>query len=497
MIAEQLKKSILQAAIQGKLTQQLPEDGDARDLQKEIKKEKARLIKDGKIKKEKPLPEITEDEIPFEIPENWCWVRFGFIFSIGSASRVHQKDWRTSGVPFYRAREIAKLSEQGYVDNELFIDNDFYEKLKTESGVPKIGDLMVTGVGTLGKTYIVNENDQFYYKDASVLCVTNLGNINPNFFKYFMESQFMMDQINSNSSGTTVSTLTISRFGEYLFSLPPLSEQERIVEQLNDIFMKINKLKNDEVRLEELQKSFPKKMKDAILQYAIQGKLTKQLPEDGDAKDLLKEIQTEKEKLIKEGKINKEKSLPKITEDEIPFEIPENWCWVRFGNLVNFRIGKTPQRNNGRFWGQDYHWVSIADMKPDGLISETKEKISGIALNEVFKKTLVPAGTLLMSFKLTIGRVSILDINAVHNEAIISILPYKNEENIARNYYFKILPLISTTGNFKSAIKGKTLNSTSINNLLIPLPPLAEQKRIVARIEELLPLCEELSSLES
>jgi len=487
MIAEQLKKSILQAAIQGKLTQQLPEDGDARDLLKDIRKEKARLIKEGKIKKEKPLPEITEDEIPFEIPENWCWVRFGFIFSIGSASRVHQKDWRTSGVPFYRAREIAKLSEQGYVDNELFIDNDFYEKLKTESGVPKIGDLMVTGVGTLGKTYIVNENDQFYYKDASVLCVTNLGNINPIFFKYFMESQYMMDQINSNSSGTTVSTLTISRFGEYLFSLPPLSEQELIVEQLNDIFMKINKLKNDEAKLEELQKSFPKKMKDAILQYAIQGKLTQQLPEDGDARDLLKEIQKEKARLIKEGKIKKEKPLPQITDEEIPFEIPENWCWVRLGEVVIKNLGGgTPSKSNPEYWNGGIPWASVKDLNCKFLDS-TQDSISEDGLINS-SSNLIPAGNLIVCTRMGLGKIVYSKIDVAINQDLRAIiLP----ENISKWYVYYFYLTLNFAG------KGATVKGVSIeelSNILLPLPPIKEQKRIVERIEEILP---EIGKLEN
>ena len=494
MIAEQLKKSILQAAIQGKLTQQLPEDGDARDLLKDIQKEKARLIKEGKIKKEKPLPEITEDEIPFEIPENWCWVRFGVIFSIGSASRVHQKDWRPSGIPFYRAREIAKLSEQGYVDNELFIDNDFYEKLKSESGVPKIGDLMVTGVGTLGKTYIVKETDQFYYKDASVLCVTNLGNINPNFFKYFMESQFMMDQINSNSSGTTVSTLTISRFGEYLFSLPPLSEQERVVEQLNDLLLKINKLKNDEIKLEELQKSFPKKMKDAILQYAIQGKLTQQLPEDGDARDLLKDIQKEKVRLIKEGKIKKEKPLPEITEDEIPFEIPENWFWVRLGELsalITDGTHKTP----------DYQTKGISFLSVQNISSGEFDlsKIKYISEREhslLTQRCKPEYGDILFCRIGTLGKPIINTLNFDFS-IFVSLALIKLVNMDCNRYLVKYLssPSMEQWIEINKVGGGTHTNKINLRDLhMVPIPfsPIAEQKRIVKKIEDLLLLCKKL-----
>ena len=231
-------------------------------------------------------------------------------------------------------------------------------------------------------------------------------------------------------------------------------------------------------------------LKNSIFQLAIQGKLVEQREEERTAKELLEKIKAEKEKLIKEGKIKKTKPLPEITEDEVPFDIPESWEWVRFGEMVNFNMGKTPPRSEPKYWKDDYNWVSIADMIANGYIHETKEKISEIALNEKFKKSLVSKGTLLMSFKLTVGRVSILDIDAVHNEAIISIYPYADLEESIRNYLFTMLPLLSTYGETKGAIKGKTLNSTSLNNLLIPLPPLEEQKRIVEKIEELMPYVE-------
>lgn len=232
----------------------------------------------------------------------------------------------------------------------------------------------------------------------------------------------------------------------------------------------------------------PQELKNSILQLAIQGKLVEQRPEEGTAEELYQQIQAEKQALIKAGKIKKEKPLPEITEDEKPFDIPESWKWVKFGEIVNYNMGKTPPRAEEQWWGNEFPWVSIADMPESGHIKSTKEAVSTIAIKEKFGEKISPAGTLIMSFKLTVGRVSILDIDAVHNEAIISIFPIVDNENTLQSYLFEILPLISQNGDSKDAIKGRTLNSTSINNLLIPLPPLAEQKRIVAKIEELLPL---------
>lgn len=180
------------------------------------------------------------------------------------------------------------------------------------------------------------------------------------------------------------------------------------------------------------------------------------------------------------------KNVTPIVEEEIPFDIPSSWKWCKFGELVDCSMGKTPPRAEPVWWQNDIHWVSISDMKDYGHISYTKEMVSQKALEEKFGG-ISTKGTLLMSFKLTVGRTSILDIDAVHNEAIISIYPYVDTENYFRDYLFYILPIVTQWGDSKNAIKGKTLNSKSIANLMIPLAPLNELQRIVAKIEELLP----------
>lgn len=235
----------------------------------------------------------------------------------------------------------------------------------------------------------------------------------------------------------------------------------------------------------------PQELRNSILQRAIEGKLVEQRAEEGTGEELYKIIQEEKKKLIKEGKIKKQKTLDEIKEEEIPFDIPKNWKLVRLGEVISFKIGKTPPRSEIQWWKHQIPWVSIADMKENGFIKETKEGISTEALEQKFSNSISQKGTLLMSFKLTVGRVSILNIDAVHNEAIISIYPIIDNEDTFKLFLFKILPLVSQSGDKKNAIKGKTLNSVSINNLLIPLSPLAEQKRIVDKIEELMPLIDD------
>ena len=255
---ENLKKSILQEAVQGKLVPQDPSDEPAEALLERIRVEKQRLIKEGKVKKDKRESVIfrrdnshyekldgvaccIDDELPFEIPENWCWCRLKSIVNVVSARRVHQSDWRSEGVPFYRAREIGKLADTGSVDNELFITEAQYTEFSS-SGVPHPGDLMVTAVGTLGKTYIVKDGDRFYYKDASVICFENFGKINPAYLKLLMYSPYMEEQIKQNSAGTTVGTITIVKANEYLIPLPPLMEQQRIVDQTERLQIHIDKL---------------------------------------------------------------------------------------------------------------------------------------------------------------------------------------------------------------------------------------------------------------
>ena len=230
-------------------------------------------------------------------------------------------------------------------------------------------------------------------------------------------------------------------------------------------------------------------LKNSILQLAIEGKLVPQDPTDEPASVLYEQIQTEKNRLIKEGKIKAPKKNGRINPAEPPFEIPASWIWVKLGEIADFPMGKTPSRNNIEYWGKDYPWVSIADLIDGSEINHTKEMISDKACTEVFKKRISSKGTLLMSFKLTIGKTSILGMDAFHNEAIISVIPYLDTSRIMTNYLFKILSYLTTfTTDAKEAIKGKTLNSTSLYNILIPLPPLSEQNRIVDKIEELEPL---------
>lgn len=249
-IIKDTKSKILDLAIRGQLVPQNPDDETASVLLGRIRAEKEELIKQGKSKRDKKESIIFKgDDNSYydDIPDGWEICYLGELFNVCSAKRVKQSDWRTEGVPFYRAREIVKLSNNDFVDNELYISEDHYQQVKKEYGIPQPGDLMVSGVGTIGKVYVVKDTDHFYYKDASVLCFENRnGIIDSQYAKYMLMSEFIQNQMRENSKGTTVDTITISAAMNYICFVPPANEQKRIVSAIEQI---LNHLKIIELAL--------------------------------------------------------------------------------------------------------------------------------------------------------------------------------------------------------------------------------------------------------
>ncbi len=485
MNAQQLKNSILQEAIMGKLVPQDPNDEPASVLLDKIREEKKRLVKEGKLKK-KDLEEtpISEDERPFEIPESWEWVRIKTIFDVCSARRVHEKDWRTSGIPFYRAREIGKLADNGFVDNDLFIDQQLYDEF-SQSGVPKEGDLMITAVGTLGKVYIVKEGEIFYYKDGSVLCMENKWRINPQYAKYVIESPVFINQYIGESQGTTVATLTMVRVNQYLFPLPPLAEQKRIVAKIEELLPKIDEYGKAQEALDKLNEELPEKLKKSILQEAIEGRLVPQDPNDEPASVLLDKIRKEKARLVKEGKLKK-KDLEEtpIEENEIPFKIPESWEWCKLGTIAAL-IGGFAFKSH-EYTSSGSRVIRISDITENGFINKN---IVRFPFTDKLSQYVILEGDILMA--MTGGTVG--------KSLYVKYLP---EETMLLNQRVALIrPNIVFTDYIDYVIKSQHIqgiiteakNSTNDNismgdifNFPIPLPPLSEQKRIVAKIEELM-----------
>ena len=516
MNGKQLKNSILQWAIQGKLVPQDPNDEPASVLLERIRKEKERLIKEKKIKKDKNASIIfrgddnsyyekflatgevkcIDEEISFEIPSSWEWTRIGNIFN--HASGKQQSSSNKSGGTPQKFITTSNLYWGYFVLDNVKVMNFTEEEIKTCSATK--GDLLVCEGGAgYGRSAIWN-------KDYDICLQNHIHRLRPcinGICEYVYHFIYLLKESNSLVSvGTAMPGLSANRLKGLLLPFPPLSEQKRIVAKLVELRPLVEKYSKVQNCLDELNVAINDKLKKSILQEAIQGKLVPQIVEEGASQELLEQIKQERLKLVKEGKLKKsvltdsiifkgddnkyyEQIGGKVVDitDDIPFEIPQTWKWCRFGTIVKMRIGKTPSRGEQIYWSNGTHnWVSISDMVEGGTIKTVKEKVSDMAVNEIFKCYPSPKGSLLMSFKLTVGRTSILGIDAYHNEAIITIVPYADVDIIFRVYLFYILPTISNSGDSKDAIKGKTLNGKSLNSLLIPLPPLLEQKRIVAKI---------------
>ena len=519
MNGKQLKNSILQWAIQGKLVPQDPNDEPASVLLERIRKEKERLIKEKKIKKDKNASIIfrgddnsyyekflatgvvkcIDDEIPFEIPQGWEWCRLcNLSLLIEDCPHSTVKD-EGHGYPLIRTPNIG-FGELLLTSVHRVSENVYHKR--NVRAVPQPNDLIFAREAPAGNIAVIKENEKVCLGQRTVLIRPILSAVYSKYLAYYILSPQSQQNLIGRSTGTTVAHVNLSSFRPYIIALPPLAEQHRIVTRIEELLPLVEKYNQAQCGLDSLNESIKEQLKKSILQEVIQGRLVPQISEEGTAQNLLEQIKQEKQKLVKEGKLKKsvltdsiifkgddnkyyEQIGGKVVDitDDIPFEIPQTWKWCRFGTIVKMRIGKTPSRGEQIYWSNGTHnWVSISDMVEGGTIKTVKEKVSDMAVNEIFKCYPSPKGSLLMSFKLTVGRTSILGIDAYHNEAIITIVPYADVDNIFRDYLFYILPTISNSGDSKDAIKGKTLNGKSLNSLLIPLPPLLEQKRIVAKI---------------
>ena len=452
MTPQELKNSILQLAIQGKLVEQRPEEGTAGELFARIQEEKQRLIKAGKIKKEKALPEIAEEEKPFEIPESWKFVRIGYICQLLDGCKTSGENY-----PYLEAKYLRGKAEPKTLSEGKFV----------KQGTKVI---LVDGENS-GEVFEIPE-DGYMGSTFKILFIPSC--VCAKYILFFLE--FHKRTLKSRKRGAAIPHLDKHLFFNLLFPLPPLAEQKRIVAKIEELLPYIDRYAQAWGKLEQFNSRFPEDMKKSLLQYAIQGKLVEQRPEEGTAEELFAQIQAEKQQLIKAGKIKKEKPLPEITDDEKPFEIPESWMWVRLGSIISISSG-------------------------DGLISKEMDEKgiypvyggNGITGHHnsynVSKKTLV------------IGRVGFYcgSTHITENKAWVTdnaFITTFDEDRIDMKwlkFYIDYLnPRKKASSTAQPVISGKL-----IYPMLVPLPPLAEQKRIVEKLEQLLPLCERLKGSDA
>jgi len=470
--AKDLRNAVLQLAVQGKLVPQNPEDEPASVLIEKIKAEKARLVKGKKIKKQKPLPVISEEEIPFEIPESWEWVRLGEIGNWSSGATPQKSNdayYRNGTIPWLRTGDLT----DDYI-NDIPIKITQRALNETSVKLNKPGSVLIAMYGaTIGKigilTYEATTNQ------ACCACDLFFDTYNRYLF-YFLLSQ--KENFKKRSEGGAQPNISKEKIVKYLFPLPPLEEQKRIVLKIEKIMPLIDEYDKLEQKLSKLEEDFPEKLKKSILQYAVQGKLIPQNPTDEPASILLKKIKAEKAQLIKDKKIKKQKPLPPITEEEKPFEIPENWEWVRLGNIIQLTSGqdKSTSDYNSNNIGVPYI-TGASNINNDSLIiNRWIEKPTSIAYRN----------DLLITCKGTIGTTIILEEELVHIARQIMSIRACECLNIQ---YIKLF-----IDDYVQVLRAKAvsmipgINRNDILNITFPLPPIKEQSRIFEKVNKLMTL---------
>ena len=532
MTAQQLKNSILQMAVQGKLVPQDPNDEPASVLLERIRTEKERLIKEKKIKREKnpsvifkgadntPYEKIGDevrslaDEVPFDIPDSWEWVRLIDVCEYiqrGKSPKyspikkypvVAQKCNQWSGFSIEKAQFIEPNSLSSYGPERLLQDND----LMWNS----------TGLGTLGRMAIYKTAANPYelaVADSHVTVIRPLKQfVLPEYLYYYFANPSVQSVIEDQADGTTkqkeLATATIKA---YLTPIPPLDEQRRILAKLSEVLPVV---KNYGVVYDEttaMQEAFPESLKKSILQEAVQGKLVPQDPSDEPAEALLERIRAEKQRLIKEGKIKKDKHESVIfrrdnshyekrsseevcIDDEIPFEIPESWAWARLSSFGVFSSGKTPSMSNPQFWNGNVPWVTSKDMKRP-VITDSEMHISELAAATM---QLYPAGTLLLVARSGILKRLLplckLGIDSTINQDIKAFSLYDIELSEWLFYGIKAFEPFILKELVKSVTTVESLKFDEFAAMLIPVPPLSEQRRIIDAIKTAMNLLTPLSS---
>ncbi|MEA4973665.1 MAG: restriction endonuclease subunit S [Candidatus Metalachnospira sp.] len=483
MTPQELKNSILQLAIQGKLVEQRPQEGTGEELYGRIQREKQQLTKAGTIKKEKPLPGITEDEKPFDIPDSWKWAYIGDLFQHNTGKALNSSnrdgtlmDYITTSNLYWNRFELDNLSQMLFTKSEV-------EKCTVVKG-----DLLVLEGGDIGRAAIWSydfpmriQNHIHRLRPYANVCIEYFYHV---FFLYKFASLI-------NGKGIGIQGLSSSAIHKLMIPLPPLAEQKRIVAKIEELLPYIDRYEQAWSKLEDFNKRFPTDMQKSILQMAIQGKLVEQLPEEGTGEELYKQIQAEKQRLIKAGTIKKEKPLPEITDDEKPFDIPESWKWVRWGALAeSIQYGyNAAAQESGRI-----KMVRISDIQ-DGNVLWATVPFCEIKEDDVETYILKKNDILFARTGGTVGKSYL--VKDVPEEAIYAgyLIRTRYSSLLCPEYmkHFMESQLYWTQlRNGTIATAQPNCNGQTLSKMVIPLPPLSEQKRTVAKLEEILPLCEKL-----
>lgn len=520
---KKLRELILELAVRGKLVPQDPNDEPASELLKRIAAGKAELVKQGKIKKQKPLPEIGEDEKPFELPSGWELNRLGDLINVINGRAYKKHEMLQAGTPLLRVGNLFTSNEWYYSDLELepekYIDN---------------GDLIYSWSASFGP-FIWNGGKVIYHYHIWKMDIFDSQSLDKHFMKLYLE--FVSASIKASGNGIAMIHMTKERMEKLVIPLPPRAEQLRIVAKVNELMTLCDQLEQQSLtslgahqqlvetllatltesqNAEELAESWARisqhfdtlftteasidALKQTILQLAVMGKLVPQNPNDEPASELLKRIEQEKALLVKEGKIKKQKPLPPISDDEKPFELPEGWEWCRLETITELITkGSSPK----------WQGVSYTD-NPNDVLFITSENVGSFKIlldsekyvekkfNEIEPRSILTRNDILMNIVgASIGRTAIFNMNrnaninqavclirVINNSMLLSYLLNFFNSDICLSYMFD-----KQVDNARA-----NLSMGNIAKFVLPIPPLNEQKRIVEHIDNLMSICDKLQS---
>ena len=476
MTPEQLKASILQYAIQGKLVEQRPEEGTGEELYQQIQAEKQRLIQEKKIKKKKTLAEISEDEIPFDIPESWKWARFSSVIELQSGQDMTPDKYNVDhvGIPY--------ITGASNITNGDVLINRWTECGKAFAYK---GDVLFTCKGTVGTMAVLQEPKVHIARQ--IMAIRPIGSISV----YYI--QVVLDTLVSSLKAVAKSIIPGIAREDILTSLiplPPLAEQKRIVAKIEKLFPLVDRYAVAYEKLEQFNAKFPEDMKKSILQYAIQGKLVEQRAEEGTGEELYQQIQSEKQRLIQEKKIKKEKPLAEITEDDIPFDIPESWKWVRLSDIIDVRDGT---HDSPKYVSEGIPLVTSKNLR-NGMIDYGNVKyITQEDADKINARSMVDDDDILFAMIGSIGNPVLVKKDRDFCIKNMALFKKFADTDISMQYMYWFF--FYAQYKLKKEASGGVQSFISLSRFreyLVPLPPYEEQIRIANKIEQILPLCERL-----
>ena len=485
MTPQKLKNSILQLAIAGKLVEQRAEEGTAEELLLRLNID---YTLDGRKVKKKVIDDYTEDDYPFDIPSSWKWVKMGNICLIARGGSPRPiKAFLTNDENGINWIKIGDTDKNGkYIHSAA-------EKI-TEEGTKKsrfvhAGDFLLTNSMSFGRPYILKIDGCIH--DGWLVISQKKKVLDEDFLYYVLSSTFAYNQFAGKVSGAVVKNLNSDKVANSFLPLPPLAEQKRIVAKIEQLLPYIDRYEKAWSRLQEFNKRFPSDMQKSLLQYAIEGKLVKQRAEEGTAEELFAQIQAEKQRLVAEGKLKKQKPLPEITEEEKPFDIPESWKWVRLGEVI-YNPGQVKPT-------EKFCYIDIGSIDNEHQKLGTKENVIEASKAPSRARKIVQFGDIIYAtVRPYLHNMAIIDREFTHKPiASTGFAVMTCCKGIFNKYLFNLLlsPYFDSYANATDNAKGvayPAINDDKLYKAILPLPPLAEQKRIVARLEELLPLCDRL-----